>query len=433
MLYEKVLKTIEQKNLIQRGFTVIVAVSGGADSVCLLDILSNLSSRLDFKLEAAHINHNLRGKESDGDEEYVISLCEKYKVKLHRTSIDVLSLANGKSLEEVARQARYDFFETLCKNDHTLIATAHTVNDNTETFFINLLRGSGSRGLCSIPIKRQNIIRPMLDATREEIINHLSEKGLSYRTDSTNSDTDYLRNFIRHEVLPVFNKRQDINIHKAISHATDNLLSENKALEKYAIENDTDDISKLCEFDDAILYRILTKKLENKFNIILDNVHFSLIKQLLHKACGKIQVRADIYAVCKKGKFNFERLHTKATDVYPLIKGQNDIENRTVLIKNVKEVYKGLTKILVDCDKINGNLFLRTKRDGDSFTCIGRKGCTTKLSKLLKNDGIDEQIRNKLWVICDQNDKIVFVEKYGVNADVMATKESKNILSIEII
>ena len=432
MLYDKIHSTIKQNGLIPEKATVIVAVSGGADSVCLLDVISHLANELDITVKCAHLNHNLRGDESDGDEQYVKELCEKYKVEFLSKSVDVMAMAKGRSIEDAAREARYEFFDTLCQDDNTFIATAHTVNDNAETFFINLLRGSGSRGLCGIPLKREKIIRPMLEVTRQEIISHLKSVGLSFRTDSTNADTDYLRNYIRHNVIPVFEARSDINLFKSISKATENLYCENLVLDRLAKDLDSDDASSLITLDDAILYRVLCSKLEEKFGIILDSTHFEAIKVLLKKGNSKEQIRGDIYAVCEKGKFSFERLYPKNEVIYDLVQGENIIGNKRILIKNAKEIYKALTKYYADCDRIVGKMHLRTRRDGDLFPVQGRNG-TTRLSKLLKNDGVSKSVRDNLLVIYDDSNNIVFVEGYGVSAEYAPNKDTQNILSIEII
>ena len=159
MLYEKVYNTIIKNSLIDKGCTVICALSGGADSVCLADILIALKDRLGVFVECAHLNHNLRGEESDSDEAFVTKFCNERKITLHKKSVDVEALAAGRSIEDAAREARYTFFEELTRDKNAIVATAHTQNDNVETFFINLVRGSGAKGLCGIPQKRANIIR----------------------------------------------------------------------------------------------------------------------------------------------------------------------------------------------------------------------------------------------------------------------------------
>ena len=432
MLYEKVQKTIKENSLIKDAKVVIAAVSGGADSVCLLDVLDKLSGVFGFSLECAHLNHNLRGEESDGDERYVRKLCAQRNIPLHVKSVDVMALAKNKSIEDAARNARYDFFDELTCERKALVATAHTVNDNTETFFINLVRGSGTRGLCGIPMVRGNIIRPLLDVTRAEIIEHLKEHGLEYRTDSTNSDTEYLRNFIRHEVVGKFAMREDIDVYKTVSRAIANLQKDNKALEELAKKQDTDDCNELKELSDAVLYRVLTAKAEKEFSLILDSKHFELIKQLLCKNNSRVQIKGDIYAKNEYGKFSFYREYEKESEVIGPLLDKTKVFGKTVLIKKDKEIYKALTNKDLDCDKIGDSLYARTRRDGDIVHCTYRQS-TTKLKKLFIGDKLTKADRDRRIIVCNKNGEIVFVEGYGADKRFLADSNSKNIIRIEII
>lgn len=431
MLYEKVYNFIKDNALIQNADTVICAVSGGADSVCLLDIFINLREKLGVSIECAHLNHNLRGGESDGDEQYVRDLCERFSIPFHCKSVDVLSMSEGASLEDTARQARYDFFKEISASRNVLIATAHTQNDNVETFFINLARGSGGRGLCGIPTVRGNIIRPLLGVTRDEIIAHLDSAGLSFRTDSTNSDTAYLRNFIRHDILPEFKKRDGLDIFKSVSRAISNLKLDCDALDSIAKKSDTDDVKTLLSLPDALLYRVVNAKLEREFDIILDSVHFNAIKKVLEKSCRKELIRDGVYAKNRYGKLVFEKETVINTECKILELGDNYLGGKNILIKKCQEIYKALTNIVIDCDKITGSLYATPRREGDEFYCPYRK-CTAKLKKLLINDKIDALVRDRLTVIRDESGKPVFVEGYGADRRVLADKNSKNIISIEI-
>lgn len=430
MIYKSIKNTIEQNGLIKSGYTVIAAVSGGADSVCLLDILYSLKDELGFSLECAHLNHNLRGAESDGDAEFVKQLCKGYGIKLHYKSVDVLKNAKGMGVEEAARKARYEFFDNLIKTGTTVIATAHTNNDNVETFFINLLRGTGTKGLCAIPMRRGAVIRPMLSISRSEIIQYLGDKGLGYRTDSTNADTDYLRNFLRHNILPELNKRCELDLFKSVSRAIDNLNTDNTALEKLASNITTERADKLLELDDAVLFRVLYKRLYDKFKIKLDSVHFNAIKKLILKPGSKEQIKNDVFAFNKNGCIVFDKNTKFEFGIYKLAQGENIIGNKRILIKNTKEIYNTLTKATIDCDKICGELKVRTRVDGDVFYSSNRK-CSTKLKKIFVNDKLDTDTKNSLAIICDDNG-IVFVENYGVDARYRASADTKNKLTIEI-
>ena len=187
----------KEYNLIAPGDTVIVAVSGGADSVALLFAFYLLKDSLGIQLEAAHYNHNLRGEESVRDAEFVRMLCDRYDIPLHLGSGHVLP--GKKGLEAAARDARYSFFSTL----RGKIATAHTADDNAETVLMHLVRGTGLKGLGGISPIRGNLIRPMLGVTRQEVLDFLEEYHLSHVEDGSNHTDAFLRNRLRHHVMPL--------------------------------------------------------------------------------------------------------------------------------------------------------------------------------------------------------------------------------------
>ena len=190
MLYEKVKKTIEEHSLLQKGDTVICAVSGGADSMCLLTLMRNLSKEMDLRVVAANLNHSLRGRESDGDSQFVETICEIKGIHFYGKKLDVglIAKARGMSVEEAGREERYKFFDELShKLGGAKIATGHNISDNAETILVRLARGSGAKGLCGIRYKRGNIIRPLLDCTRREIETYLLENAVMWREDSSNS------------------------------------------------------------------------------------------------------------------------------------------------------------------------------------------------------------------------------------------------------
>lgn len=190
--------------LFSPGDRVICALSGGGDSMALLHCLHALREELGITVEAAHFNHMLRGEESDGDEAFVIDFCQKLGVPLHLGREDVASYARSHHLgiEEAARQCRYRFFRSLGGK----IATAHTADDNLETVLMRWIRGTGLRGLCGIPPKRENVLRPLLRVTKEEILDYLTQEQIPYREDSSNKSLAYTRNRLRHQVLPLLRK-----------------------------------------------------------------------------------------------------------------------------------------------------------------------------------------------------------------------------------
>lgn len=198
---EKVSAACADYKMIERGNAVVAALSGGADSVSLLHALKQLSERLGIEVSACHINHHIRGEESDRDMRFCEELCEKLQIPLVIREANVTELQQKhESLEECARRVRYDFFAEV--SDGKKLATAHNSNDCAETVLLNMMRGTGLKGLCGVPPVRGNIIRPLIYCTRAEVEEYCSANGLTWVTDSTNLNVDYTRNKIRHIILP---------------------------------------------------------------------------------------------------------------------------------------------------------------------------------------------------------------------------------------
>lgn len=205
-MLKKVLRYIEENNLFEPGDTVVAAVSGGADSVALLDILVSLRG-LRLNLVVAHLNHLLRGVEADADEEFVQKLAESYglPVKVRRIDVREIAALDKRSLEDAGRSARYAFFDALAVSHKAhVVALAHHADDQAETVLLRLLRGAGASGLCAMaPVSAGRYVRPLLGINRGEIETYLRKRGITWRTDSSNNNVDFLRNRIRHELIPL--------------------------------------------------------------------------------------------------------------------------------------------------------------------------------------------------------------------------------------
>lgn len=198
---EKVKNAISDYNMVSSGDSVVVALSGGADSVSLLCVLKGLAQELCLNVSACHVNHGLRGEEADSDMRFCIELCESLGVQLDVLQTDVRSVQQKhESVEEAARRVRYDYFARVSEGKK--LATAHNSNDSAETVLLNMMRGTGLKGLCGIPPVRGNIIRPLIYCTRSEVEEYCAEKGLRFVTDKTNLCDDYTRNKVRHIILP---------------------------------------------------------------------------------------------------------------------------------------------------------------------------------------------------------------------------------------
>lgn len=214
----KILATINKYNLIENRDKLVLGVSGGPDSICMLDVLNDIrndnKNNIDFQIAVAHINHMIR-KEAKEDELYVRKYCAKNGIEFYSKSIDIKKVANTNKIgiEEAGRNVRYDFFEEILqKTNSNKIAIAHNKNDNAETMIMNIMRGSGISGLKGIEAKRDKYIRPLIECNREEIEKYCEEKKLDPRIDKTNSENDYTRNKIRNIVIPYVKKEFNPNI-----------------------------------------------------------------------------------------------------------------------------------------------------------------------------------------------------------------------------
>ena len=235
---QKILKTIKKYNLIENGDSIVIGVSGGPDSICLLHVLNELNelnNELNFKIHVAHINHMIR-EEADEETEYVKEFCEKLGIGCYIKRIDVVKIANSlkRGTEETGRQVRYEFFnEILEKTASNKIATAHNNNDKVETILMNILRGSGSNGLKGIePIRDKRFIRPLIEISREEIEKYCVDNNLNPKTDKSNNENIYTRNKVRNVVIPYIKQEFNPNILRTINRLSEVATEESEYLNK---------------------------------------------------------------------------------------------------------------------------------------------------------------------------------------------------------
>lgn len=235
----EILQTIKKYNLIENGDSIVIGVSGGPDSICLLNVLNELKNELNFKIYVAHINHMIR-KEADEETEYVKKFCKNIGVECFVKRIDVIKIAKELKIgtEEAGRKIRYDFFEEVLKNTNSnKIATAHNNNDKVETIIMNILRGSGIAGLKGLdPIRENKFIKPLIEISREEIEAYCEENKLEPRIDKSNNENIYTRNKVRNSVIPYIKKEFNPNILKTINRLSEVATEENEYLDKITIQ-----------------------------------------------------------------------------------------------------------------------------------------------------------------------------------------------------
>lgn len=439
----KILSAINKYQMISKGDTVIAALSGGADSVCLLYSLVSLKEQFDLTIKAAHVNHLLRGEESQRDMNFVKDLCKELDIELFVKTADVLSLSKAlkQSTELCGRNIRYEFFEKLSKEQNAKIATAHTASDNLETMIYNISRGTSINGLTGIIPKRNNIIRPLIFVTRQEVENFCKNNNVKFVTDSTNNTDEYTRNKIRHNVVPVL---KDINsgVENSVSALSQDVIEVNEFLDKYA-----ENILKKSElkYQGDICYNILEitsqmpliqrqcifKVLKNNGINNLTRTHINLCTNILNNG-GELDLNGEFKAVCSQNMFriiktniknnNLNEIHLNSDDLIQF--GDKEISVKTVESFDIKD------KNILDYGLEEINPVFRFRKSGD-FITLPKRNVTKSLKKFLIEEKIPREIRDKLIVLANGNE-ILWLEGYGVSKGGTVNKSSSKALKITV-
>jgi tRNA(Ile)-lysidine synthase len=266
-LIKKVQENIFRHELFERGARIVVGVSGGPDSVCLLDVLYKLKKKYDLEIIIAHVNYGLRGKDSAKDEKLVKDLSGKYSLPIEVLRVRRLENRKVRKSEESFREIRYNFFKkVLKKNKADFIAVGHNLNDQAETVLLRILRGTGLRGLAAIKFKNEKIIRPLLNIPRKEIFAYLRKNRVAYRIDKTNLGEDFMRNKIRNNFLPLLEKNFNPNVQNVLYKLSQTVSGDYDFINKYSAEwlkvNKSLRISKLIRLHPAILREIIRLAIE---------------------------------------------------------------------------------------------------------------------------------------------------------------------------
>ena len=469
---------IRKYGMIEKDDVVIAGVSGGADSVCLLFILCRLQERLGFQVKVCHVNHGLRGREADADEEYVRNLCASMNVpcRIFREDVELIAVKRKQSLEEAGRTVRRAAFGTMCREDGgTKIATAHHRDDNAETVLLNIARGTGLKGLCGIRPVQGRWIRPLLDSDREQIETFLKEQGLSWCTDVTNEEDDYTRNRIRHNILPVMKEQINAGVVRHLEELSIQAREVWDYLEHGVqaawercvyVREEQQEANEAGEKQGPAEIRINGNAFGQEASAVqkqlvkeciaavrggekdIGAVHLKAVTDLFSRQCGKkLDLPGDIAAertydgvVIRKnrevkraatGEVREVRLNIPGETLLP--DGIHRVRCRFADISEkdrAKEIpQKSYTK-LIDYDIIKYGLSVRTRQSGD-YLAVDERGSRQKLKSWFINEKIPRELRDKIFLVADGH-HIVWIPGWRMSRACQISNRTKRILEIII-
>lgn len=436
---DTVQRTIRKHNMLAPGDSVLVGLSGGADSVCLLHCLASLKKRLGIQLYAAHLNHGIRGKEADGDQHFAQNLCEKLDVPFYTEKVDVPALAKseGVSEETAGRLARYRYFARLChEHNITKTATAHNQNDQAETVLMRIIRGTGTDGMSGIRYcRRDGVIRPLLDVKRADIEEYCTANGLSYCTDSTNNEESYTRNRIRKKLIPMLAEEFNPNITETLAVLSQNVSQDAEFINGYTsrlykrINNPAPkkkpvvlDIQTLKMVDESIRTRLIRLAITDAMGREYkpERTHITAINELIDKETGtEINLPRGLTAAVKYGWLAFEtdsdreKLRERIQDnlsVEVSSEGIYKFGNYTITLETADGGKPKKGQLKLDYDKIKDMmpLVIRNRKDGDRFS-VFKDGRNKKLKSFMIDEKIPADERNGIPLLCSGNNVIAVI------------------------
>ena len=430
-LLHEVVKTIRSSGLVDQGQHLLVAVSGGPDSVALLSLLHRLRSSWSLTLTAVHFNYGLRGAESDRDQEFVAAFCRDLEIPFVTRRLDIRCRKNRSSLQAVARDLRYRVMRDMaedCGADR--IAVGHTANDQAETVLLWMLRGAGLTGLSGMPVARDGkIIRPLLNTTREHILAYLADEGLSFREDSSNAKPIYMRNRIRQELMPILTRLAPSSVRtlcrSAVVCREDDIFLDQQvaALCASRFRQDRDggwaiDRSFLQQLPRAVQRRVV-RDLLRRCDVLHRSPSFRTVERFLQAVTKKGSVSA-LTAKSTRLLVESDLVRFIPSGVQDLSCGQPEQAGPTTLTvpgevtwagtgwtirvqqltrSHVPATARGRNLIVVDADRVSGPLMVRSWRPGDRFHPYGMKGCSKKLQDFFTDLKLSAAARGRIPVV----------------------------------
>lgn len=465
-LESRVRETIQKYGMLSGGEGVIVAVSGGADSVALLFLLHGISAELGLRLEVAHLQHGLRGEEARQDALFVARLAEKLSLPFHVKEIKLRAIKAGKgkgNLEAMGREERYRFFWSLAEErGMQKVATAHTRDDQVETLLMWLLRGSGRRGLGGMPPIQQMtaeqsaprgrvLVRPLIEASREEIIGYLGAKGLNYRTDRTNLDTGLLRNWIRLQLLPQLRERIDRRVDERMAQLADLLREEEKILERLArqhlrqaLQGENLECGSLLKQEKAMQRRLLRLWLGSILGDLRGIAFHHVDEALRFISQGPPQGRLSILRgwnlVKQYDVVRLEKSRRRRQPIcysYPLpIQGELIIPEAGMKILSSRTLFtpsvnpQDNREAIFDMAHLSRTLMVRNFRSGDRFQPLGMHG-HKKLKDLFIEKKVPLTVRSTLPLLLS-GDEILWIPRFGRSDVAKIGPKTRDVLRVRL-
>lgn len=416
---KNLLKDNEQKSFL-------LAISGGVDSM----VLAYFFKELGFDFQIAHVNYGLRGEDSDAEEKLVEAFCKKNNIKFHLYSVSKNEQPNN-SIQIWARNLRYDFFKKILAEEKLdYIVTAHHLNDQLETFFINLSRGSGIKGLTGIPKNQNQLLRPLLPFSKSEIYDFAKENSIDFREDKSNLKNDYLRNQIRNKIVPELLEiqpkfLQSFEKSMMLLQQVQSFLDEEiqKKIELYFQKNKTAFVfnkNQLVNENQLIRFELMRKLgFDNETEI--EKIFTAKTGSVFYSNQGKLVVNRDEFI------FDLDTVKKSVAENIELHIDKNEIILPETILEEIKAF--GNCSWFFDSDKISFPLMLRRKKQGDWFLPIGMIG-KKKVSKFFKDEKLSILAKPKIWLLVDANDQVIGVLPFRQDQRFASKNDSKNILKL---
>ncbi len=446
-----ILRTVTDSGMIDYGDRIIVGVSGGADSLCLLHFLTTIQEDLALEIVVAHINHNLRGEEALRDQRVVEEFCRERAVRCEVKSVDVGQLAreNGESSEECGRRIRYGFFAELSHSGGK-IATAHTLSDSVETVLFHLVRGTSLNGLIGIPEKRDNIIRPLIRITRTQVEEYCRENHIAYVTDSTNLQNHYNRNKIRNIVTPVF-KEINPSFETAVGRLCESaknyldfvMQTAEQVINKSRIKQNTITMYRcedLRQCHRTVLRQIILMVFQRAGCYTYEEKHILLTEKAVLQNGGTVDLPKNYSAVVRQGNLRVYRKVQQSQILIPFPETDSEFrinqQKFTVKFLTKEEFDKNISvhnllfKNALDCDILQSEIFIRTRKTADRFLQRNR-GVEKSVKRLFNEAKIPSEQRSSVLLVA-QDSEVLWIDGFGVSERACVKPTTRKIALITV-